>query len=408
MSLIPSATSIDGSRVIRDLRSLDSRSGGRRLAWTQTWRDERQWLIGELRRLKGVEVDLDEAGNLWALLPGETQETVVVGSHLDCVPGGGWLDGALGVLTGVQLMREIAESPRPTRSLALVDWADEEGARFGCSLFGSSAAAGLLSVEAVEDLTDEAGNTLRQTLLENGVELQRALDSRSRLANVGAYLELHIEQGRVLEELDRRCAAVRGAFGIRRRRLRFTGTATHASAPLAARQDATLVGAQVAVTANDAAARRGGRATVRMHEPGPQAATIVSSNCEITVDLRHEHREALEALDAELVAAARTFASGSGCEMSNELLMDSPPVAFDPALVDLLVTASGGAETLASAAQHDAVSVAKAGIPTAMLFVRSLGGISHSRDESSNDDDLIAAANAFASVVRDRLSDGAE
>ncbi len=147
---------LDAAWVIAQLRELDRRTGGaggaRRVAWTEPWHAARAYLGGLLAEL-GLETERDEAGNLWAWLDGETQAAVALGSHLDSVPAGGWLDGALGVMAAVGVLRGWARrGARPPRTLALVDWADEEGARFGASLFGSSAFAGTLAIDAAREL----------------------------------------------------------------------------------------------------------------------------------------------------------------------------------------------------------------------------------------------------------------
>jgi hydantoinase/carbamoylase family amidase len=394
---------LDAMRVVAELRALDARSGGRRVAWTEPWERERARLSADLNELPGVSVDRDEAGNLWARLPGVSDETIVVGSHLDSVPEGGWLDGALGVLAGLQLMREVARGPRPARSLALVDWADEEGARFGRSLFGSSAAAGLLSVDAVSALRDAEGNSLAETLGAHGVDVRRVALAGGRLRGVSAYLELHIEQGPVLEDEGRRCAAVCGALGTRRTRLRIVGTSVHAGAPMSIRCDAGLVGAEVVLAARRAAQRGSGRATVGTYELHPGVATIVPGICELVIDLRHQSSTELAELERAVLDEAATLAASERCELTSERLFASEPVSFDPDLVRRLAAAADPGEPLVSGALHDAVAIAQAGVPTAMMFVRSRGGVSHSRQEDSAEADLLVALDGFAQVVEDLI-----
>src|SRR5947208_4798766 len=188
-------------RVIADLRELAARTstadGAQRLAWGPVWRDAREWFKGKVAEL-GLRIETDSAGNNWVTLPGASSKTVIVGSHLDSVPNGGWLDGALGVMAAIEALRMHAGA-RPPVTLKLVDWADEEGARFGRSLLGSSAAAGSLTVGEVRELKDRQGTTLVDALAENGVALDRMLDAHRELKTIDAraYLELHIEQGPV-------------------------------------------------------------------------------------------------------------------------------------------------------------------------------------------------------------------
>src|SRR4051794_26478948 len=260
------APAIDAARVIADLRELDRRTGGpdgaRRVAWTQTWREARGF-VGELLAEIGLEPERDEAGNVWAWLGGHDEPALAVGSHVDSVPEGGWLDGALGVMAGLGVLRAWAGAGEvPPRPLVLVDWADEEGARFGRSLLGSSAFAGTLEPGAVRDMTDAGGERLADALAANGVDLDRALEAGSRREGISAYLELHIEQGPVLETEGLHAAAVRGCAGIERRRLRFSGQASHAgTTPMEARRDAGLAAAATALAVERIANEHQGRGT---------------------------------------------------------------------------------------------------------------------------------------------------
>src|SRR5205085_11494765 len=194
---------MDAQRVISDLRELAARTstpdGAQRLAWGPVWRDARAWFKGKVAEI-GLGIRTDSAGNKFVTLPGASPTTVLVGSHLDSVPNGGWLDGCLGVIAGLEALRMHAGATPPV-TLTLVDWADEEGARFGRSLLGSAAAAGSLRVADVRELKDRQGTRLVDALAENGVAIDRMLDAHRELKQIDAraYLELHIEQGPVLE-----------------------------------------------------------------------------------------------------------------------------------------------------------------------------------------------------------------
>ncbi len=199
--------------VVHDLRTLaaltSTPEGAQRLAWGPVWREARTWFAERAREL-GVEGRTDAAGNTWYTLPGSTPETVILGGHLDSVPNGGWLDGTLGVMAGLGALRMFKDRPRAV-GITVVDWADEEGARFGRSLLGSSAASGSLNVEDVRGLVDKQGTSLPDALRDNGVDLDRMLEAHDELKKlrVRGYLELHIEQGpvtRVDEQVDRRRA----------------------------------------------------------------------------------------------------------------------------------------------------------------------------------------------------------
>ena len=171
---------VDAARAVAGLQELRRRTGNedgaQRVAWTDTWIAAREWLRSELDGIDGVTVETDEAGNTWATAPGDSDEFVIVGGHLDSVPNGGWLDGALNVVGGLEVLRALAPEPR-RRTLKLVDWADEEGARFGRSLLGSSAAAGSLEPDSVRGLTDRDGTALPDALAAHGVDLDHALDA---------------------------------------------------------------------------------------------------------------------------------------------------------------------------------------------------------------------------------------
>src|SRR5437762_2528840 len=251
---------MNAERVISDLRELAARTstadGAQRLAWGPVWRDAREWLKGKIAEL-GLLVDTDSAGNNWVTLPGASSKTVIVGSHLDSVPNGGWLDGALGVIAGLEALRMHAGTTPPV-TLRLVDWADEEGARFGRSLLGSSAAAGSLKVDEVRELKDRQGTRLADALAESGVALDRMLDAHRELKTIDAkaYLELHIEQGPVLESMQKPTGVVLGTFGVERNMIRFTGQAAHSgSTPIPMRRDAFLAAAQTALECREIAKR---------------------------------------------------------------------------------------------------------------------------------------------------------
>jgi N-carbamoyl-L-amino-acid hydrolase len=257
---------MDARRVIADLRELAARTGtadgAQRLAWGPVWRDARDWFRGKVAAL-GLSIRTDAAGNNWVTMPGASGRTVIVGSHLDSVPNGGWLDGCLGVLAALEALRMHVGKTLPV-TLTLVDWADEEGARFGRSLLGSAAAAGELKPADVRDLTDRQGVRLADALAENGVDVERMTDAQRELNAIDgrAYLELHIEQGPVLESMNKPTGVVLGTFGVERHMIRFIGQAAHSgSTPIPMRRDAFLAAAQTALAC---------RAIATQHsKPGP-------------------------------------------------------------------------------------------------------------------------------------------
>ena len=214
------AVALDPSRTVDELNELreltGDEEGAQRVAWTDTWIRAREWLSGKLEPL-GVEEETDEAGNQWFTLGGASDRALLIGGHIDSVPNGGWLDGALNVLAGVEVLRRIADEGQPPVTVRLVDWADEEGARFGRSLFGSSAAAGSMSdQDELRGRRDADGNRLPTRSHARASTSTAAANARSQLENAAAYLELHIEQGPVLESMDLPLGVVLGTFGVER------------------------------------------------------------------------------------------------------------------------------------------------------------------------------------------------
>jgi N-carbamoyl-L-amino-acid hydrolase len=409
---LSSGPTIDAARVIADLRELERRTadeaGAQRLCWSEGWRKAREFL-GELLAELELEAEVDEAGNAWAYLPGSSEPALALGSHLDSVPNGGWLDGALGVMGAVGVLRAWASSgERPAKALALVDWADEEGARFGRSLFGSSCTAGTFDPAELAGARDGEGRRAPGVLAENGVELERVLDSRSRLERVDSYLELHIEQGPVLEAEGIRAAAVSGCVGVERRRLIFRGRVSHAgTTPMDSRRDAGLAAAATALQVEEIARSEGGVGTVGAVELGPGIATAVPGTAAMLVDLRHRDAESLARMLDATGEAARKAADQRGCELEDERVWAIEPIAFDAELVALAEQAceevTGRSYDLPSGALHDAASMALE-MPTAMVFSPSIAGISHSPEENTADEDLAVAIEVFGRLANLRTT----
>ena len=401
---------LDPSRTIRELEELRSLTaderGAQRVAFTPAWSRARAWLRERFAGLP-VETHDDAAGNLWATLPGVSERAVVVGSHIDSVPNGGWLDGCLGTLAGVEVMRRVAAEygGRPPLTLRIVDWADEEGARFGKSLFGSSACSGSLDLDQVRGLVDAAGVSLPEALAAVGIDFVRIKDSGHELATAAAYLELHIEQGPVLLDLGLPLGAVLGTFGVERHAITFRGQAAHSgSTPMNRRCDAFLAAARMAPEIGEIARRHApGVCTIGSCTTKPGIVTSVVEECRITLDQRHLDPVALARMLAEARTAADRFAGEGGVAVTWERLLSIPPQPFDPALVELadeaIVEVAGRSHRLPSGPLHDAAEMARAGIPTAMLFVQSLHGVSHNRIEDTRREHLAMAVTALDRVV---------
>jgi allantoate deiminase len=402
---------IDPGRVIADLRELKGLTGdddgAQRVAWTETWKTANDWFRDQLADIDGVSVEVDAAGNLWATAPGDSERFVIIGGHLDSVPDGGWLDGILNVLAGLEVLRALAPESRPL-TLKLVSWADEEGARFGRSLLGSSAAAGTLEPDSVRGLTDRDGTALPDALREHGVDLDSALDARAALEGAAAYLELHIEQGPVLESLDKPLGAVLGTFGVERHAVRFTGLHAHAgSTPMDVRRDAFLAAARSALAfREDAASRDDVRATTGVVKVSPGIVTAFNGSCELSLDQRALDADVLADMLATAKEASERIAAEEGCEVSWERIWQIEPIPFDGELVDMadavIEEVAGTSHRLPSGPLHDAAEMARV-IPTVMLFVKSLRGLSHTKEEDTPVEDLELSVRALDRLTRRAL-----
>ncbi len=403
-------TAYDPSRVVADLRELAARTGGaegsRRLAWTPDWLQARAFFRESLATLP-VEIDEDEAGNLWAVLRGEQPATVLVGSHLDSVPKGGWLDGALGVMSGVELIRAIAAEGTPPVTVAVVDWADEEGARFSRSLFGSAACMGTLDIEVLRGLTDREGQRLPEVLADHGVDIDNLDGAQRRMADVKAYIEVHIEQGPILEQQGLGIATVTGTKGIERERLVFRGQAAHAGTmPMAMRRDSFRAAARFALAIAEIGERHDGVTTVGQVQCWPGVVTAVAGETRITMDMRHISADSLKAMFDEAHHAAAAASEAEGCTVEWEHIFRIPPMPFHPELLAAAHRAVAAVEghdfELPSGALHDASEVARE-IPTVMIFSSSIDGLSHTKEEDTPDEHLQMAADAFHRTCREAI-----
>ncbi len=402
---------VDAARAVAGLKELrrltGTEDGAQRVAWTDTWIAARDWLRAELDGIDGVTVERDEAGNTWATLPGGSPEFVIVGGHLDSVPDGGWLDGTLNVVGGLEVLRALADEPR-RRTLKLVDWADEEGARFGRSLLGSSACAGTLDPDSVRGLTDRDGVALPDALAAHGVDLDRMGESGRMLDGALAYLELHIEQGPVLEQLDLPLGVVLGTFGVERHAVRFTGAHAHAGAtPMHLRKDAFLAAARSALAwRDDAGVRDDVRATTGTVRVVPGIVTAFNGTCEVSLDQRALDPDVLADMLASAKAASERVAAEEGCTVVWERIWQIEPIPFDAALVEsagaVVGEVAGTSHRLPSGPLHDAAEMARR-IPTVMLFVKSLGGVSHTKAEDTPEADLELSVRALAELTRRTL-----
>jgi N-carbamoyl-L-amino-acid hydrolase len=399
------------SRVVDELKELreltGDENGAQRVAWTDTWERARAWLREKLDGLP-LEHEIDEAGNQWWTLRGASERAVLIGGHIDSVPNGGWLDGALNVVAGVEVVRRLAEVGEPAATVRLVDWADEEGARFGRSLFGSSAVAGsMVDQDELRQRRDAGGVWLPEAIAAHGVDLDRALEGRRQLESAAAYLELHIEQGPVLESLELPLGVVLGTFGVERHQVTFRGQAAHAgSTPMERRRDALAGAAKLELDIREIARRVGGGAVCTMGSvvTRPGIVTSVVETAECLLDQRHLDATQLAEMLSNAEAASRRFAQEEQLEVEWERIWNIEPILFDEALIELADEAvrevAGRSHRLPSGPLHDAAEVSRARVPTVMLFVQSLRGLSHTKLEDTKEEHLELSVQAL-----DRLAD---
>jgi hydantoinase/carbamoylase family amidase len=397
---------LDPSRTVAELQELreltGDENGAQRVAWTETWETARGWLREKVAATGAVE-EIDEAGNQWFTLRGASDQAVLIGGHIDSVPNGGWLDGALNVVAGVEVLRRIAADGTPPLTVRLVNWADEEGARFGRSLFGSSAAAGSMAdQEELRQRVDANGIALPDALREHGVDLDRALDARRQLNGAVAYLELHIEQGPVLESLDLPLGVVLGTFGVERHQITWTGQAAHAgSTPMDKRRDALAGAAKLALEIRPIAAEvgRGAVCTSGGVVCKPGIVTSVVETAEQLLDQRHLDAESLARLLALAQEASERFAREEDIEVAWNRIWSIEPILFDAELVELadesIREVCGTSHRLPSGPLHDAAEVARASVPTVMIFVQSLRGLSHTKLEDTKEEHLELSVQAL-------------
>ena len=408
-------TTLNPKRTVAELKELGTltsdENGAQRVAFTKTWLTARNWLRDKLKDLP-LEIHNDAAGNTWFTLPGDSPKCLLIGGHMDSVPNGGWLDGSLNVLAGVEILRRIHAqyNGKPPVTVRLVDWADEEGARFGKSLFGSSACSGNLNLDEARNLKDKDGIRLPEALREVGIEFERVKESGAELKNAGAYLELHIEQGPVLLDLDLPLAAVLGTFGVERHAITFRGQAAHSgSTPMNRRKDAFLAAGRMAQEIYHIAARSGqGVCTIGSCITRPGIVTSVVEDCRITLDQRHLDPGALAIMLSDARTAADQFAREGGVAVSWERLWHIVPRPFYIQLIalceDAIRETCGKSHRMPSGPLHDAAEVAAAGVPTVMMFVQSLHGISHNKIEDTKEEHLELAVTAFDNLAQKAIN----
>jgi N-carbamoyl-L-amino-acid hydrolase len=340
-------------------------------------------------------------------LRGESEKALLIGGHLDSVPNGGWLDGSLDELAALEVLRRFSDqyAGRPPVTIRVVDWADEEGARFGRSLLGSSAFAGTHSISADRARADKDGIRLEDALKRCGVEIDRFPDAGKEQRNAAAYLELHIEQGPVLERLGLPLGVVLGTKGVERHLFTFLGQEAHSgSTPMKVRRDALAAAAKLALEIRAIAGKHPDAvSTIGSVKTFPGIVTAVVGRCEAALDQRDLDAQVLAQMFREAREASQRFATEERCTVEWSRIWSIEPIKFHPVLLDLCEQAveetAGRSHRLPSGPLHDAAEVARAGIPTVMMFVQSLQGISHNKIENTLEEHL-----ELSVIALDRLA----
>lgn len=397
---------LDAHRTIAELKELRALTGddngSQRIAWTDTWLKARDWFKQKLVGLP-VEHHYDPAGNNWVTLPGRSEKALLIGGHLDSVPNGGWLDGCLNVLAALAILRRFNEeyNGRPPVTIRLVDFADEEGARFGRSLLGSSAFAGTHSIAADRVRVDKDGVRMEDALRRCSVEIDEFPDACAEQRNAAAYIELHIEQGPVLESMGLPLGVVLGTKGVERHAITFHGQEAHSgSTPMNARRDALASAAKLALEIRTIARKHPDAVcTMGSLKTYPGIVTAVVGRAEATLDQRDLDAAVLAQMFREAREASERFAKEEGCTVEWSRIWNIEPVRFHPELISLCDEAvretAGKSHRLPSGPLHDAAEVSRAGIPTVMMFVQSLQGISHNKIENTTEEHLEMSIVAF-------------
>jgi N-carbamoyl-L-amino-acid hydrolase len=397
------ARAVDLLASISDVGRDHHRGGYSRPVFSDAELQLRSWFTEQAER-RGLAVETDRNGVLWAWLDlpdSARQDAVVTGSHLDSVPGGGALDGPLGVasaLAAVDLLR--ARGHAPTRPIAVAVFPEEEGSRFGLACLGSGLLTGTVNHSRALGLRDDDGDSLADLARRNGLDPDTMGHDAERLATIGAFVELHIEQGRGLIDLGSPVAIGTSILGHGRWSLRLVGRGNHAGTTLMSdRQDPMTAAARVILAVRDAARRvPHARATVGKVQPVPGGSNVIASSVQVWLDVRHPEDEVVEDLVTTIRHRVEEIARDEGCSSALTEESYSPTAHFDGKLRQELSTALPSAPLLATGAGHDA-GVLASFVPTAMLFVRNPTGVSHSPEEHAEDQDVEAGADALARVL---------
>lgn len=402
---------INAERLLADLRALSAigglpDGGVDRLAWSEADLAGRHWFAQRIQDA-GLEARLDAALNVFGHMPGTAGPYLLTGSHLDSVPNGGRLDGAYGAVAALEVLRTLAESGDPlAERVEIVGFSDEEGVRFEFGLIGSLALVGDLDIERLRDGLDWRGIPIRQVLATAGRDLDRMLEVQEHRPSIKAFLELHIEQGPRMEADRIDLAVVTGIVGVHRQRIDIYGTQNHAgTTPFRLRHDAGRAAARAASELRDLvqAADAEAVANIGSMEFHPGGVNVIPGRAQFTLEVRHLNERVLGAAVAAFATRLEQICTEEGCRAEVELLSSVPSAAMDPDIMNALEQActelGRPPARLSSGAGHDAAILSRH-VPSGMLFVPSVGGLSHSPSESTSDQHLVLGARALLGGVR--------
>ncbi|MCG2620446.1 allantoate amidohydrolase [Arthrobacter sp. I2-34] len=385
---------------IADVGRDAQRGGYTRPVYSTAELDLRSWFIEQAGR-RGLDVETDRNGIIWAWWGAPQPGALVTGSHLDSVPGGGAYDGPLGVASALAAVDELrSRGVAPLRSLAVAVFPEEEGSRFGVACLGSRLLTGAIDADKARNLRDADGNTFAEVARANGLDPAQLGADPEALARIGDFIELHVEQGRGLGEDGPAVAVGSSILGHGRWRLSVTGEGNHAGTTLMAdRRDPMVAAAQIILAVRQvAAAQQGARATVGRIQPVPGGTNVIASRVDLWLDARHTDDAVTARLVETIHGKAQKIAAFEGCAITLTEESYSGTVHFDPGLQRQLENALPGAPVLATGAGHDA-GVLAGYVPSGMLFIRNPSGISHSPEEHVEDADADGGAAALADVL---------
>lgn len=396
--------------IVTDLKELaaltSDAKGAQRVAWTPVYQKAADWFKQKMQSA-GAETWVDAAGNSWAKFAGASEEAIVIGSHLDSVPDGGWLDGALGVVAGMGIGKALA-GQKPAKTLYVVGWVDEEGVAFGTSCLGSGAVSGRLTAKDVLPLKERDGRSFSEVWQSLGLDAEKIGEAHSAFAKlpVKAYLELHIEQAPLLALAKKSVACVYGVCGCHRQYMTFRGQQGHCGSPVALRQDAFLAAAAATCDFKEIALKHDSYCTVGHVEVAPDVITISPGYCRISLDQRCIKPELLQTMVEEAQAAARKRAEENRVTVDFEPIWHAEPILFNTELVEACTAAveeeTGEKNTIYSGPLHDAVPM-NAVVPSVMMFAQSDPGISHCKEENTPEPQLEEAIRAFIRLAEKQL-----